>query len=53
MEITELLTNDVVNKETLERGEEVMEYFKERKFVLLKLQNFADTGLDIVFLNAL
>ena len=49
----ELLTNDGINKETLERAEEVMQYFKGHKFVLLKLQNFVETGLDILFLNAL
>ena len=41
----------LINKETLERAEELMQYFKRQKFVLLKVYNFADAGLDIVSLT--
>ena len=41
----------VINKETLERTEELMQYFKGPKFVLLKVYNFINTGLDIIFFN--
>ena len=47
----ELVINEVVNEETLERAEELMQYFKGHKFVLLKLYNFIDAGLDITFFN--
>ena len=43
----ELVINEVINKETLERAEELMQYFKGHQFVLLKV----DAGLDIVFFN--
>ena len=45
------MINEVINKETLERAEELMQYFKGHKFVLLKVYNFIDTGLDIIFFN--
>ena len=47
----ELVINEVINKETLERAEELMQYFKGHQFVLLKVYNFVDVGLDIVFFN--
>ena len=47
----ELLINNVIHKETLERAEELIQYFKGHKFVLLKVHNFVDTELGIVFLN--
>ena len=47
----ELVINEVINKETLERAEEFMQYFKGHKFVLLKVYNFIDAGLDIIFFN--
>ena len=47
----ELVINEVVNKETLERAEELMQYFKGHKFVLLKVYNFIDAELDIIFFN--
>ena len=50
-ETAELVINDVINKETLERAEELMQYFKGHKFVLLKVYNFTDAGLDIMFFN--
>ena len=43
----ELVINEVINKETLERAEELMQYFKGHQFVLRKV----DAGLDIVFFN--
>ena len=43
------MINEVINKETLERAEELMQYFKGHKFVLLKVYNFIDAGLDIIF----
>ena len=45
----ELVINEGINKETLERAEELMQYFKGHKFVLLKVYNFIDAGLDIIF----
>ena len=45
----ELVINEVINKETLERAEELMQYFKGHQFVLLKV----DAGLDIVFFNSI
>ena len=50
-ETAELVINEVINKETLERAEELMQYFKGHKFVLLKVYNFIDAGLDIMFFN--
>ena len=50
-ETAELVINDVINKETLERAEELMQYIKGHKFVLLKVYNFIDAGLDIMFFN--
>ena len=50
-ETAELVINDVINKETLERAEELMQYFKGHKFVLLKVYNFIDAGLNIMFFN--
>ena len=45
------MINEAINKETLERAEESMQYFKGHKFVLLKVYNIIDTGLDIIFFN--
>ena len=45
----ELVTNEVINKETLGRVEEFMQYFKGHKFVLLKVYNFIEAGLDNIF----
>ena len=50
-ETAELVINNVINKETLERAEELMQYIKGHKFVLLKVYNFIDAGLDIMFFN--
>ena len=47
----ELVINEVRNEETLERAEELMQYFKGHKFVLVKVYNFIDAGLDITFFN--
>ena len=47
----ELVINEVINKEILERAEELKQYFKGHKFVLLKVCNFIDAGLDIIFFN--
>ena len=47
----ELVINEVIKKETLERAEQLMQYFKGHKFVLLKVYNFIDAGLDIIFFN--
>ena len=44
----ELVMNEVINKETMERAEEVMQYFKGHKFVFLKVYNIVDARLDIV-----
>ena len=49
----ELVINEVINKETLERAEELMLYFKGHIFVLLKVYNFVDAGLDIIFSNSI
>ena len=48
---TELVINEVISKETLERAEERMQYFKGHTFVLLKVYNFVDTGLGFFFFN--
>ena len=45
------MINEVINEETLERAEELMQYFKGHKFVLVKIYNFIDAGLDITFFN--
>ena len=45
----ELVINEVINKEILERAEELTQYFKGHKFVLLKVYNFNDAGLGIIF----
>ena len=50
---TELVINEVINKETLGRAEELMQYFKGLKFVLLKVYNFIDAGMDITFFNSI
>ena len=47
----ELVINEVINKETLERAEKLMQHFKGHKFVLLKVYNFNDAGLGIIFFN--
>ena len=41
----------MISKETLERAEERMQYFKGHTFVLLKVYNFVDTGLGFFFFN--
>ena len=38
----ELVMNEVINKETMERAEDVMQYFKGHKFVFLKVYNIVD-----------
>ena len=47
----ELVINEVINKETLQRAEELMQYCKGHKFVLLKVYKFVDVWLDIAFLT--
>ena len=47
----DLVINEVINNETLERTEKLLQYFKGHKFVLLKVYNFVDARLDIVFFN--
>ena len=47
----ELVINEVINKESLERAEELMQYFKGHIFVLLNVSNFVDAGLGITFFN--
>ena len=42
------MINDVISKETLERAEEVMQYFKGQKF---KVCNVVDSGLGIALLS--
>ena len=47
----ELMVNEVIKKETLDRAEEHMQYFKGHIFVLLNVYNFVDAGLGIAFFN--
>ena len=50
-DVAELGVNEVINNETLERAEVLMQYLKGHKFLLLKVYNFVDVGLGIVFFN--
>ena len=49
----ELIVNEVLKKETLDRAEELMQYFKGHIFVLLNVYNFVDAGLGIAFFNSI
>ena len=47
------MVNEVLKKETLDRAEELMQYFKGHIFVLLNVYNFVDAGLGIAFFNSI